>query len=111
MTYRIGYALKEYIRSDFCGGRYEIFDQQGQRLRHSVAPFGYRPVGWEEMKPIVAVVAVACRRRGSGFPDEEESVRASITGRIVFDQRSDNAKGSLYLVLSPVAWQIPTYPS
>jgi len=79
-------------------------------LRHSVEPFGYRPVGWEEMKPIVAV-GVACRRRGRGFPDEEESVRASITGRIVSDQRSDNAKGSLYLVLSPVAWQILIYPS
>lgn len=103
MTYRIDYALKEYIRSDFCGGQYEIFDRQGQRLRHSVKPFGYRPVGWEEMKPIAAAVGAACRRRGSGFPDEEESVRESITGRIVSDKRSDNAKGSLYLVLSPVA--------
>lgn len=48
-------------------------------------PFGYHPVGWEEMKRIVAVAA-AYRRRGSGFPDEEESVGASITGRIVSDK-------------------------
>jgi hypothetical protein len=69
---------------DFCGGQYEIFDQQGQRLRRCVEPFGYRPVGWEEMKPIVAVVAAACRRRGSGLPDEEESVRAPITRKDCF---------------------------
>lgn len=71
---------------DFFDGRYGTFVQQGQRLRHSVEPFGYRRVGWAEMLQVVTVAVAACRRRGSGFSDEEEGIRASITGNIASDK-------------------------
>jgi hypothetical protein len=80
MKYRADYALEEYIRLDFCGGRYGTFVRQGQRSRHCVDLSGYRRAGWEaRMRSVAAAVAAAAwRRRGSGSPAEEASVRASI---------------------------------